>query len=86
LVEDKENLLLEIDKLEKPLLPLILLLIRKNISIEEMLINNYIVFMLQLDKKDPLLPISSKLYMILVLYNILLLLLLPLLKLPLFNF
>jgi len=54
LEEDKESLLLEIDKLEKLQLPLILLSIKRNISTMMTKKNNFIVFTLLLDKKDQL--------------------------------
>lgn len=54
LEEDKESLLLEIDKLEKLQLPLILLSIKRNISTMMTKKNNCIVFTLLLDKKDQL--------------------------------
>jgi len=54
LEEDKESLLLEIDKLEKLQLPLIQLSIKRNISTMMTKKNNFIVFTLLLDKKDQL--------------------------------
>ena len=55
LEEDKESLLLEIDKLVKLLLLLILSLTKRSISIMMTKIKNYIVFTLLLVKRDQLL-------------------------------
>ena len=52
LEEDKESSLSEIDKLERPLLQLILLSIKRNILTMMIKQKNYIVFTLLLDKRD----------------------------------